>query len=124
MSETTSQVLADFPRITPADVEKEIIYETYFTAEDGVFSQLENPASLTPDEMRVEYTDVADLGLNLVTICALVLRNGHRIVGVNEGPVSAGNFDAALGKKYAREKAVNQIWPLLGYQLRSLQAKV
>ena len=57
--------------------------------------------------------------LSNVTICAILLRNGHKIVGVNEGPVSAANFDADIGRVMARQKAIDQIWPLLGYELRS-----
>lgn len=56
--------------------------------------------------------------LGLVTFCVLILQNGHRIVGVNTGPVSAANFDANLGRTMARKNAVDQIWPLLGYALR------
>lgn len=57
--------------------------------------------------------------LDQVTICVLILRNGTKIVGVNEGPVARENFSAETGRKYAREAAVEQIWPLLGYQLRT-----
>lgn len=53
-----------------------------------------------------------------ITFCVLILQNGHRIVGVNTGPVSAANFDPELGRKLARQNAVDQIWPLLGYALR------
>lgn len=53
------------------------------------------------------------------TVCILTLRNGFTVVGINEGPVSAANFDQELGRKLARQKAVDQIWPLMGYELRS-----
>lgn len=57
-------------------------------------------------------------GLNLVTICVMILRNGHRIVGINAGPVSIANYDEELARKLAREHAVDQIWPLEGYLLK------
>lgn len=93
------------PRITVAQVEAEILSECYFTAADamGALGQ-----ALT----------ISGPALAMVTICVLVLHNGHRIVGVNEGPVSAENFDAELGRKYARKHAVDQLWPLLGFRLR------
>lgn len=97
------------PRITPADIEAAIAGEHYFTAAEGV---IQSEAGATQAEL-------VPLELNLLTFCVLILKNGHRIVGVNEGPVSAANFDAALGRKLARQKAVDQIWPLLGYELRS-----
>jgi hypothetical protein len=38
-------------------------------------------------------------------------------VGVNNGPVSAANFDQQIGCEYAYKAAVDQIWPLEGYLL-------
>ena len=61
--------------------------------------------------------------LDLVTFCVLTLKNETKIVGVNEGPVSPENFDAEIGRRIAREKAVDQIWPMLGYRLRDVLAR-
>lgn len=92
------------PRITPADIEASIASEVFFTAYQGASMATSGPI---PGE------------LGMVTICAIVLRNGHRIIGVNEGPVSPDIFSAEIGRQYAREHAIDQIWPLLGYELRS-----
>jgi Phage protein (N4 Gp49/phage Sf6 gene 66) family len=54
-----------------------------------------------------------------VTLCLMVLQNGTKIVGVNYGPVDPANYDADKGRQYAREDAVRQIWPLLGFELRN-----
>ena len=97
------------PRITPADIEANIVAQHFFTAAEG-------SKAATPHQPVHE-------SLRLLTFCVLVLRNGHRIVGVNEGPVSAKNFDAEIGRKLARQKAVDQIWPLMGYELRSRLAR-
>jgi hypothetical protein len=94
-------------RVTPFEVEAHIRGEFYFTAEQGVLGESEMgtcPASWA--------------NLDQVTICVLILTNGTKIVGVNEGPVSRENFKADLGRQYARQKAVDQIWPLLGFRLR------
>jgi len=99
------------PRITPADVEANIVSERYFTARDGV-------DALTGCDGRID-CDPFEMELGLVTFCVIILRNGTKLVGVNEGPVSPANFDAELGRKLARQKAVDQIWPLMGYELRS-----
>lgn len=96
------------PRVTPFEIEAEIRSEFFFTAQDGVLGESEMGTKPAP------WTN-----LDQVTICVLILRNGTKIVGVNEGPVSRENFSAEIGRKYAREAAVEQIWPLLGYQLRS-----
>ena len=47
----------------------------------------------------------------------LVLRNGFTVVG-HSACVSPENFDADVGRKIARQNAVDQIWPLLGFRLR------
>jgi hypothetical protein len=56
-------------------------------------------------------------GLNLLTFCVLVLRNGYTVTG-ESACVSPENFDAELGRKIARQKAVDEMWPLMGYALR------
>lgn len=95
------------PRVTPADIEANIASEHYFTGADGVSAGV------------LDGRAIGSLpSLGLITFCVLVLRNGHRIVGVNEGPVSTANFDAELGRKLARQKAIDQVWPLVGYELK------
>lgn len=99
-------------RVTPADIEANIASEHYFTAADGVMNN---------DELPLDY--VFEKSLWQVTICVLITKNGTKLVGVNEGPVSPENFDAEMGKRMARQKAVDQLWPMLGYDLRSRLAQ-
>lgn len=98
------------PRISPQDLEDAIQSEYYFTAGDGIAGEIANRQGSVP------YCYEKDL--DHVTFCVLVLTNGHRIVGINTGPVSAANFDADLARKLARQNALDQMWPLLGYALR------
>jgi hypothetical protein len=107
------QPTQEAPRITLQDIEASIRSEYYFTAADGIIGRSfdENDTS--------EPTEEQYAALDMVTICVLILNNGTKIFGVNEGPVSPENFNATLGKTYARAKAIEQIWPLLGYELRS-----
>lgn len=101
------------PRVTPADVEANITSEHYFTAEQGAF------AAMTPPKG----SDVVPPSLSLLTFCVLVLRNGFIVTG-ESACASPENFDAEIGRKIARQNAVEKIWPLLGYELRSkLQTK-
>jgi len=102
-------------RITPKDLEAVIVYEAYFTAQHGI----EGAMSRLQLHQRTPGDNYVSAPLNQVTICLLVLANGTKVVGVNTGPVSPGNFDAELGRKLARENATNQMWPMLGYQLRT-----
>ena len=59
----------------------------------------------------------------LLTFCVLVLRNGFTVTG-ESACASPENFDADLGRKIARANAVNKVWPLMGYELRSKLAVV
>lgn len=106
------------PRVTPADIEAEIASETYFTAADGARGASEGKpgASLLP-----EYATYAGSPLALLTFCVLVLRNGFTVTG-ESACASPENFDAELGRKIARQAAFNKVWPLKGYELRTMLA--
>ena len=52
-----------------------------------------------------------------LTVCALTLRNGFSVIG-ESASASQDNFDAAIGRETAREKAKEKIWMLEGYLLR------
>ena len=96
-------------RVTPADIEAEIQHVTYFTAAQG--------------HMGAVHAGVEDIfnpipeSLGLLTFCVLVLRNGFTVTG-ESACASPENFNAEIGRKIARENAVNKVWPLLGYQLK------
>lgn len=93
--------------IRPEDIEAVIADEQYFTAAQGVSGA------------RHVIHDENDRGpLARITICVLTLKNGFTAVGVNEGPVSAENFRADLGREYARKQALEKLWLVLGYQLK------
>ena len=96
------------PRVTPADIEANIASEHFFTAEQGAFAAFSPPAG----------ADVVPPALSLLTFCVLVLRNGFTVTG-ESACASPENFDAELGRKIARQNAVQKIWPLMGYELRS-----
>jgi hypothetical protein len=50
------------------------------------------------------------------TLCQLTLENGYTVIG-QSACVDIENFDASLGRHYAKEDAINKIWPLEGYLL-------
>lgn len=100
------------PRITPADIENEIAFEAYFTAADGYRYK---------HYFEAERVKATPQPLELLTICVLILRNGFTVVG-KSGVASPENFNESIGNRIARENAVREIWPLMGYQLRSALA--
>jgi hypothetical protein len=52
-----------------------------------------------------------------LTIAIIEMANGFFVVG-KAAPADPRNFDADVGKRYALEDAVNQLWQLEGYALR------
>lgn len=54
--------------------------------------------------------------IGTLTVCVLTLRNGFNVVG-QSACVDPRNFDAQIGRTYARKNAVQQIWQLEGYAL-------
>ena len=84
------------PRITPADIEANIASEHYF----------------------LPYRVFKDPAIQCLTICILALKNGFTVTG-ESACASPENFDAAIGQKIARANAVQKIWPLMGYELKS-----
>jgi hypothetical protein len=77
------------PRLTPALIDQQIVSEDYH-----VF-----PGST-------------------MTVCMLGLKNGFSVIG-ESAAASPENFDAAIGKRIARDNARNKIWAFEGYALRN-----
>ena len=93
------------PRITPADVEANIVGEHYFTAANGIAGSGGMVMS-DDDELRC------------LTFCILILKNGFTVTG-ESSCASPENFDAELGRKIARGNAIEKLWPLMGYELKT-----
>ena len=107
------------PRITPADIEANIASEHYFTAAEGVLGAAANSDGKGTKGLAVVEFDFASApALPLLTFCVLVLRNGFTVTG-ESACASPENFDAEVGRRIARQNAVQKIWPLLGYELRT-----
>ena len=96
------------PRVTPADIEANIKQTYFFTAEEGA----QGAFAKTDPELCGEFPSISAL-----TFCVLVLRNGFTVTG-ESACASPENFDAELGRKIARQNAVQKMWPLMGYALK------
>ncbi len=59
---------------------------------------------------------------DILTLCILRMSNGFYLVG-ESAPASPENFDADIGKKFAYENAIRQLWKLEGYALREQLSK-
>lgn len=55
------------------------------------------------------------------TVCQLTLDNGFTVDG-QSACVDPANFNAELGNKYARERAFDEAWKMLGFRLADRRA--
>lgn len=101
-------------RVTPADIEANIVSEHYFTAGQAGGLTVAGPASLPGGLCQSAAHPAA---LDLLTFCVLVLKNGFTVTG-ESACASPENFDAEIGRKIARQNAAGKIWPLMGYALK------
>ena len=125
------------PRVTMDDIEANIASEHYFTAADGFRLHWLTADHEKHDDRAAVYAVTSSLpvrgyggncanidtnagtpqALRLLTFCVLVLRNGFTVTG-ESACASPENFDAELGRKIARQNAINKVWPLMGYALK------
>jgi hypothetical protein len=92
-------------RVTLKDVEDSILFEHYFTAGDAITGGVHRLVGKNES-------------LNQLTFCLLVLKNGFTVTG-QSACADPKNFQKDIGERIARADAVNKIWPLLGYELKT-----
>ena len=107
------------PRVTPTDIEANIASEHYFTAREGAIGEAWKRSD---DDDEIDGVSIAEIHdyrspLGLLTFCVIVMKNGFTVTG-ESACASPDNFDAELGRKIARQNAVQKIWPLMGYALK------
>lgn len=96
------------PRITPSDIEANIAAENYLHVGEAIVALGNQP--LHPSH-------------NLLTICVLVLKNGFTVTG-ESACASPENYNKGIGQRIAKQNAIQKIWPLMGYELRSKLAEL
>jgi hypothetical protein len=103
-TQPTAEVLTQ-PTLTMTGVQLLPVQPTAMEAEikDEYFRNL-GSALKTPDGPAAN-----------VTLCVLILRNGFVIIG-KSACVDRANFNEELGKRLAREDAIKQITPYLGWR--------
>ncbi|MCG7625570.1 Gp49 family protein [Epibacterium sp. Ofav1-8] len=74
---------------------------------------------ITPEDLdaEIEDDDYHVFPGSCLTVCCLTLKNGFTVTG-ESACASPENFNAEIGRKIARNKAREKIWPLLGFRLR------
>lgn len=81
------------PRVTPADIEANI--------------------------RVVEYVTVTSSGGQVLRWAIITTTNGYAVVGRPSVAVSPQNDDEEIGKKIALANSKEELWPLMGYELKS-----
>jgi hypothetical protein len=89
-------------KITPQDVQDAITATYYFTAADLPFA-----------------AGIEDKELHKVTFCLIVLKNGTKVTGVNYGAIDNADHDPEIGRRRAKDQALDKVYELLGYELRT-----
>ena len=99
--------MSELRTIKPEDIEGYIKSETYFTAGQAA------------DALNLPIGDEA----KLLTLCVIVLQNGFTVTG-ESACADPRKYNKEIGEKIARANALNKVWPLMGYVLRSHLAGV
>lgn len=107
---------ATHPRVSLKDINDSIAAEHSFTAAQAIVA-LGQPLTGTPVEDDDGKVVAINSPLDLLTMVILVMRNGFVVIG-KSAPASPENFDEAKGRTFAREDAIRQLWPLMGFSLR------
>lgn len=109
-SDADAAAVAKTPnRVSLADIEGEIAFETSFTIAEAL-----DGASMLRDVPPIPGGIMENL--RALTVCVVTTRGGFTVIG-KSAPADPLNFDAELGRKYAREDAIRQLWPFMGFAL-------
>lgn len=95
--------VAKGPRVSLQDLQEEVVFKSFTTANMIV------PQDTDPHWLA---------SLSVVTICTVVTKDGFTFIG-HSAPAAPENFNADLGQKLALDDALRQLWPMMGFRLRS-----
>lgn len=107
-ADAEAAAVAVAPRVTLADIEAAIAHRFDTTADKAMRYSAHSGDGEVPAAID---------RLHFLSICILVMKNGFTVIG-KSAPASPENFNAELGRKFAYEDAVRQLWPLMGFALR------
>lgn len=104
--------MSNAPKVTVEMINDLILSEHYFTAAEGVGGSYAKLAQRYPDP------DVVHPAMDLLTFCVIVLKNGFTVTG-ESACLSPDNFNVQTGRDVARANAIDKIWMLEGYRIKS-----
>ena len=104
------------PRIDDQGIEAEIQAK-------GKTAPRITPSDLLANIIHVEYVEHVSHGGQVLRWAVITTKNGYAVVGNPSVAVSPANDDEEIGQKVAFENSKNELWPLMGYELKTLMAK-
>jgi hypothetical protein len=109
VTDKASAAVAVAPRVQLQDIMDAIASVHYLNAFEAIEAVV---------DARGESTHLlSDSPLKFLTICLVTMKNGFTVIG-KTAPASPENFNAELGRQFAYEDAIRQLWPLMGFSLR------
>lgn len=87
-------------RVGLADIEARILQRIDVTGHEAAGDLVDDPAAIGP--------------LTKFSICILVMDNGFCVVGAT-APTDPDNYVREIGRKFAYENAIRQLWPLFAF---------
>lgn len=73
---------------------------------------------LTPEGLEALVAKAAYFTHDTLTLCVIDLTNGAQVVG-QSNVLDPDNYDAEVGRVYARKSAVEKLWELEGYATKT-----
>lgn len=81
------------------------------------------PADLQANIEHVEFVKHISKSGQVLRWAVLTTRNGFAVTGRPSASVSPENDNAEIGEEVALDNATQELWPLMGYQLRETLAQ-
>jgi hypothetical protein len=94
------------------DIEKEV-------NQKGLHAPRVTPSDLEANIAEVEIVKFTTKGGQVLRWAVLTTQSGFAVVGKPACAVSPENDNAELGEKIAIRNSREELWPLMGYELRS-----
>lgn len=81
------------------------------------------PAALNENIVHTEIVKHVSQSGQILRWAVLTTRNGFAVTGRPSASVSSANDNAEIGEKVAIDNAKQELWPLMGYELRTKLAE-
>ena len=89
----------------------------------GLTAPRVTPSDLNENIVHTEIVKHVSRSGQVLRWAVLTTRNGFAVTGRPSASVSSANDNAEIGEKVAIDNAKQELWPLMGYELRSKLSK-